>query len=109
MSSAGKVGRSAADALEGKRTLMVAYASVHATAAERGACSEILNRARPETTPDAVAWVHDLFRRTRARERAEQTANTLIDEAVQQLAEFPETAAKYRFFRLSKYLMQRSR
>ena len=56
-----------------------------------------------------MAWVHDLFRRTRARERAEQTANTLIDEAVQHLAELPETAAKYRFVRLSKYLMQRSR
>lgn len=97
------------DVLEGKRTLMVAYASERSAAAERGRMFAILNRARQETTPDEVAWVHELFRRTRARERAEQTANSLIDEAVQYLAELPETAAKYRFVRLSKYLMQRSR
>jgi len=97
------------DVLEGKRTLMVAYASERIAGPERRRLFEILNRARQETTSEDVAWVHDLYRRTHARKRAEQTANSLIDEAAQYLAELPETAAKYRFVRLSKYLMQRIR
>lgn len=96
------------DVLEGKRTLMVAYASERAVPAERGRLFAVLNRPREHTTAEDVAWVHELFRRTRARERAEQTATRLIDDAVRYLADLPETPAKYRFVRLSKYLMQRS-
>jgi geranylgeranyl diphosphate synthase type I len=97
------------DVLEGKRTLMVAYAAERSAPRDRARLFEILNRPRERTTPQEVAWVHELFRRTRARERADETANLLIDDAVEQIAELPETAAKYRFIRLSKYLMQRIR
>jgi geranylgeranyl pyrophosphate synthase len=97
------------DVVEGKRTLLVTYALERATVADRARLLAILNRSRAMTTPGDVTWVLDLYQSTMARQRAERTAEALIDEAVDGLVDLPETAAKYRFLRLSKYLTQRVR
>jgi geranylgeranyl diphosphate synthase, type I len=97
------------DVLEGKRTLLVVYALGQASADDRDELLAILNRPRAHTTPAEVEWALDLYRRTRARARAELTAERCMDEAMKRLDDFPETAAKYRFLRLAKYLTKRVR
>jgi geranylgeranyl pyrophosphate synthase len=95
------------DILEGKRTLLVVYASDTASAAERHRLLEILNRPRSEKSAQDIAWVHELYQRTHASSRAEQLAEQLIDNALDSLMDLPDTPAKYRFLRLSRHLSRR--
>ena len=95
------------DILEGKRTPMVIYAAMQASQEERTRMMEILNKPWTKTSESDVAWVHTLFQRTEASQKAEEMAEKLIDEALDYLQELPETPAKYRFLRLSKYLTRR--
>ena len=97
------------DVLEGKRTVMVAYALEAAPPADARRLVEILNRPRNRTTAADVAWVHRLYGRTRARERAEIEAERRLEAALDHLERLPATAAKYRFLRLSRYLTRRTR
>jgi geranylgeranyl diphosphate synthase type I len=96
------------DVLEGKRTVMAAYAFERAPGDEGRRLIEILNRPRERTTASDVAWVHALYARTGARERAEATAEKRLSEAIVHLEGLPTTAAKYRFLRLCRYLTGRS-
>lgn len=105
----GKGRRVGSDVAEGKRTLLVAYALERASADDRARLLRILNRPRGRTEPADVDWVLETFRRTRAVERAERVAESLMDEALGGLLALPEVPAKYRFLRLSKYLTQRIR
>jgi geranylgeranyl pyrophosphate synthase len=105
---AGGKGRAqGSDVKEGKRTLLVSYALEAANRAEKSRLIEILNTSRNKKTEEQVQWVHDLFERAHAQEKAERLAEDLIDSAIDYLLDFPETPAKYRFLRLSKYLTRR--
>lgn len=107
---AGGKGRSAgSDVLEGKRTLMTAYALAHAGDEEGRRLVEILNRPRERTTAADVAWVHGVYARTGALQHADDAANRRLDAAVAHLDALPATPAKYRFLRLCRYLTRRSR
>jgi geranylgeranyl pyrophosphate synthase len=103
----GKGRQPGSDVFEGKRTLLVTYAWQASSPQERRRLFEILNQPRALKTPGDVVWVHDLFRRTKAYERAERLANQFINQALGKLLDLPETPAKYRFIRLSKYLTSR--
>jgi geranylgeranyl diphosphate synthase type II len=105
---AGGKGRAVgSDVLEGKRTTLVVFAAAQAGPADRQRLFEILNRPAAETSSADVAWVHQLYQGTHARQKSEELAEALIDEALEHLAELPETAAKYRFLRLSRHLTRR--
>jgi geranylgeranyl diphosphate synthase type I len=95
------------DVLEGKRTLLALYAAERASEPDRRNLWRILNTDRSANTRDEVAWVCDLYARTGAVDRAESTALGLVEQAATCLTAFPETAAKYRFLRMSKYLSRR--
>jgi geranylgeranyl diphosphate synthase type I len=103
----GKGRQPGSDVFEGKRTLLVTYAWQASSPQERTRLFKILNKPRTSKTPGEVVWVHDLFRRTKAYEQAERLANQYINKALGHLLDLPETPAKYRFIRLSKYLTSR--
>ena len=106
----GGKGRSAgSDVLEGKRTLMAAYALERADRSDGERLVEILNRPRAQTSATDIAWVHGLYVRTGALARAEQAADRRLDGAIALLDDLPATPAKYRFLRLCRYLTRRSR
>jgi geranylgeranyl diphosphate synthase type I len=96
------------DVLEGKRTLLVIYAARECSELERKHLFSILDKPRERNGSREVQWVFDLYARTRAREYAESTATRLIDDACGHLLALPESAAKYRLLRLSRYLSGRS-
>ena len=96
------------DVLEGKRTLLVAHAARNASELQRRRLFAILDQPRTSKGTREVAWVFDLYRRTRAREYAELTARRMIDQACVHLEGFPESEAKYRLLRLSHYLSGRT-
>jgi geranylgeranyl diphosphate synthase type I len=95
------------DVLEGKRTLLALYASERAPEPDRKRLWRILNTDRSANTREEVAWVCDLYQETGAVDRAEATALGLVEQASRFLVVFPETEAKYRFLRMSKYLSRR--
>lgn len=95
------------DVLEGKRTVMVAYAIERASETDGQRLMEILNRPRDRTTASDVAWAHRLYDRTGARARAEATSEQRLSEAIDRLQSLPQTSAKYRFLRLCRYLTRR--
>jgi len=96
------------DVMEGKRTVMVAYALDRASESDGRRLVEILNRPRARTTRSDIAWVHGLYHRTGARARAEATAERRISQAIDHLGSLPQTSAKYRFLRLCRYLTRRA-
>ncbi len=105
----GGKGRTAgSDVLEGKRTLMAAFALERAADDERDRLVEILNRPRGETTGADVAWVHGIYARTGALIDAERVAEERLDAAVARLGGLPATPAKFRFLRLCRHLTRRS-
>jgi geranylgeranyl diphosphate synthase, type I len=96
------------DILEGKRTLLVVHAARNASELQRRRLFTILDQPRESKGDREVAWVYDLYRRTRAREYAELTAKRMVDQACAHLEAFPESEAKYRLLRLSHYLSGRT-
>jgi geranylgeranyl diphosphate synthase type I len=96
------------DVLEGKRTLLVIHAARNASPLERRHLLAILDKPRERNGTREVEWVFDLYARTQAREYGELTAARMIDDACDCLLDFPETPAKYRLLRLSKYLSGRT-
>lgn len=52
-------------------------------------------------------WVHNLFQETKALKRGEIMAEDMIEGALEEFLALPETAAKYRFMRPSRYLTRR--
>lgn len=104
----GGKGRSiGSDILEGKRTLFSVYASQRVGDVERRRLLRILNKPRSENTPDEVEWVCALYHRTGAVDYAENMADKLIEQATGYLMKFPESKAKYRLIKLSRYLGKR--
>ena len=95
------------DILEGKRTLFAVYAAQQAAELERRRLLRILNKPRNANTPNELEWVRDLYRRTGAIDYAENMAARLIEQATQYVSKFPESEAKYRLIKLSKYLSMR--
>jgi geranylgeranyl diphosphate synthase, type I len=95
------------DILEGKRTLMVVYATERASERDRRRLYKILNKNRPFNSPDEIAWVWDLYRATEAAEVAARKAEELVEHACEYLMPLPETEAKYRLLRLARYLSKR--
>jgi geranylgeranyl pyrophosphate synthase len=77
------------DIKEGKRSILVVYALERATEEERKKLLEILNKPREETTKEEVMWVIDLFKRTKAIERAEKKAEELASRAKDVIRDFP--------------------
>lgn len=106
----GGKGRSVgSDVREGKRTVMAAFALERASGAEGARLIEVLDRPRERTSPSDVAWVHGLYARTGAQERAEASAEARLQEAIDRLDALPRNPATYRFLRLCRYLTRRAR
>lgn len=95
------------DILEGKRTLLVIHAAHEASEADRSRLFQILNKNRLAKTPEDVQWVCELFRRTGAIDFAELKAMELVYEACGYIMTFPDSEAKYRLLRISRYLSRR--
>ena len=104
----GKGRRLGSDVMEGKRTVMAAYAFERASERERRRLVDILNLPRERTSASDIAWVHGMYTRTGARARAEAAAERRLSEAIDRLQSLPQTAAKYRFLRLCRYLTRRA-
>ena len=66
-----------------------------------------MSAPRNANTPNELEWVRDLYRRTGAIDYAENMAARLIEQATQYVSKFPESEAKYRLIKLSKYLSMR--
>jgi geranylgeranyl pyrophosphate synthase len=95
------------DIMEGKRTLLVIHAATNCLPLERRRLFRILNKPRSAKTLADVQWVCKLYEKIGAVTYAEQFTENLIDEAVKRLASLPETQAKYKLVRISKYLSKR--
>ena len=96
------------DVVEGKRTVLAAYAYERANEREQQRLVDVLNLPREHTTASDIAWVHGLYTRTGARARAEVAAERRLAAAIDRLQSLPQTAAKYRFLRLCRYLTRRA-
>jgi geranylgeranyl diphosphate synthase, type I len=96
------------DILEGKRTLLMIYGLQHSTQADRKKLVRILNKPRASNLPAEVEWVCDFYRKTGAVEYAERVAQDMVQQASECLTPLPETKAKYRLLRISKYLSSRA-
>jgi geranylgeranyl pyrophosphate synthase len=96
------------DVAEGKRTVLAAYAYERAVERERRRLVDVLNLPREQTSASDIAWVHGLYTRTSARERAEAAAEERLVAAIDRLESLPQTAARYRFLRLCRYLTRRA-
>lgn len=105
--SGGKGRTVGSDIMEGKRTLFAVYAAQNASEIERRRLLRILNKPRASNTAREVQWVCDLYRKSGAWAYGEKTSEHLIQQATKYLMSFPESEAKYRLIRLSKYLSQR--
>ena len=88
---------------------MAAYAFERASERDRQRLVDILNLPRERTTTSDIAWVHGIYTRTGARARAEVVAEQRLSDAIGRLESLPRTAARYRFFRLCRYLTRRVR
>jgi geranylgeranyl pyrophosphate synthase len=97
------------DILEGKRTLIVAFIAQHGSPADKERLMQILNKPRDANTPEEVEWTCDLYRRAGAIDYAEGVAEQLVEQAYEHVAELPESEAKYRLLRISRYLSRRVR
>jgi geranylgeranyl pyrophosphate synthase len=104
----GKGRRLGSDVAEGKRTVLAAYAYERATEREQRRLVDVLDLPRDRTTESDIAWVHGLYTRTGARVRAEAAAEGRLSAAIERLQSLPQTAARYRFLRLCRYLTRRS-
>jgi geranylgeranyl pyrophosphate synthase len=96
------------DILEGKRTLLVIHAARNASKLQRKHLYGILDKPREQKTGRELTWVIDLYRRTNAHEYADLTSARIIDTACSHILDFPESVAKYRLLRISKYLSGRT-
>lgn len=105
--SGGKGRTVGSDIMEGKRTLFSVYAAQQASEIERRRMWRILNKPRDRNTAREIQWVCDLYRNTGAIAYGEKTSEDLVRQASGYLTNFPESEAKYRLIRLSKYLSQR--
>ncbi len=106
----GRKGRDAgSDIREGKRTLMVIHAASSSPDGDSRKLFHILNKRRDDNTTADVRWACNLFRTTGAIDYAERMAAELTDRACRFILGFPDTAAKYRLLRISKYLSTRMR
>jgi geranylgeranyl pyrophosphate synthase len=104
----GRKGRdTGSDILEGKRTMLVIHAARTSSAEDARRLFDILNKRREDKTAEEVRWACKLFRTTGAIEYSERTAIELTDQACRLLLGLPETKAKYRLIRISKYLSTR--
>jgi geranylgeranyl diphosphate synthase type I len=96
------------DILEGKRTLLAVYALERASERDRRRLLRILNKPRTAKSDWDLHWVCSLYRRLGAAEETELVAERLIEEAIEHLVKLPETAAKYRLIKISRYLSRRT-
>jgi geranylgeranyl pyrophosphate synthase len=104
----GKGRRPGSDVVEGKRTVLAAYAFERATEREQRRLVDVLDLPGDRTTASDIAWVHGLYTRTGARARAEAAAERRLSAAIGRLQSLPYTASRYRFLRLCHYLTRRA-
>lgn len=100
----GKGRRRGADVLEGKRTILTVHAAQHANGRRRERLYAILDKSRAAKSPEDVRWVLSLYRDLGAPDFALDVANELLDRAAEHVVLLPETPAKCRLIRLTRYL-----
>lgn len=100
----GKCRRRGSDVLEGKRTILTVHAAQHAGPKRRAKLFAILDKPRAAKSPGDVRWVLDLYRELGSDAFAKGVGGELLDEASQHVCRLPDSKAKYRLLRLSKYL-----
>jgi geranylgeranyl pyrophosphate synthase len=100
----GKGRRRGSDVLEGKRTILTVHAARHADRRRRARLYAILDKPRAVKSPPEVRWVLNLYRELGAGEFSRRVASELLDKAAEQLVPLPESPAKSRLLRLTRYL-----
>jgi geranylgeranyl diphosphate synthase, type I len=100
----GKGRRRGSDVLEGKRTILTVHAAQHAGPRRRATLFAILDKPRAAKSAAEVRWVLDLYRELGAGTFAHGIAMELLDKAAEQILLLPDTVAKYRLLRLTRYL-----
>jgi geranylgeranyl pyrophosphate synthase len=105
---AGGKGRTpGSDIREGKMTVHVAHALMHADEHERKRLREILLKSRRHTSQHEVTWVIDLYHRLGTVRFAERLARRVMTAAARHLLVLPASPAKSRLVQLSLYLSRR--
>lgn len=92
------------DVQEGKRTILVVHAALHAPPKSRAKLFSILDKPRARKSARDIRWVLDLYRDLDAPTYSRTIERRLLEEAAQHLYRLPESRAKYRLLRLCKYL-----
>jgi geranylgeranyl pyrophosphate synthase len=103
----GKGRRRGSDVLEGKRTILTVHAAQQADTGRRARLFAILDKPRTAKSAGDVHWVLDLYRQLGTAAFAHGVGRELLDEASQYLFRLPDTQAKYRLLRLTRYLGSR--
>jgi geranylgeranyl pyrophosphate synthase len=94
------------DVKEGKRTLMVAYASSKCNEAEREKLFFILNKDRNEKTDADIIWVKNLFDRYDAINYAQHRAEELVEMAKESVSNVSESLRE-NLFLFADFMIER--
>jgi geranylgeranyl diphosphate synthase, type II len=101
------------DLLEGKRTLMLIRLLSVCSSRERGQVKRYLGKPRRERTPTQAGWLFDLMVRYEtidfARRAARQLAGAALVEALRELRDVPDSAAKRFILDMVMYVVSRDR
>lgn len=81
------------DVCEGKRSYLVAHTASICSDDDRMRLFEVLDRPRPETSPEDIAWVIGLFERHAAIEEGQDRCRQLFAQSQEALAKLPEPLA----------------
>ncbi len=82
-------GERGSDIKEGKRSILAVHTASQCTTEEREELFRILDKPRPETTPEEVRWAIALFEKHDAAGRAKEMGHRLMEEAKWLLKKLP--------------------
>jgi geranylgeranyl pyrophosphate synthase len=92
---------------EGRRTLLSIYAAENAPAKEAKKLFSILNKKAAATTDKDIVWVCELYKKTGAVDYGETVVKKISKNSLRHLSKIPESEAKKKLVRISKYYSQR--
>jgi geranylgeranyl pyrophosphate synthase len=92
---------------KGRPTLLSIYAAENTSSKERKKLFSILNKHHVVTTDEDVNWVCQLYEKTGAISYGERIVRTITQNLLRHITKFPESEAKYKLLRITKYYGQR--
>jgi len=95
------------DIKEGKRSLLVVHALSQANPEEKKKLLSILDKNREQTTSQDIEEVISLFKKYHTVEYAQSTVHRLVERAINNLANFPNSEGKEALIYLAKFIGDR--